>query len=134
MGYGRHVYREQAIAEHRARMAEHTRDMGWLAAAAQWREATGNQKVATPLGQRIFESTCAACHAHDRVLVGPSLVEIASIYAEDPAGIAAWTAEPGRKREEFPPMPAFRLGEEKLGAVAGYILRAASGEPATEEG
>ncbi len=134
MGYGRHVYREQAVAEHRARVEAHTRDMGWLAAAAQWREATGQQKVVTPLGQRIFESTCAACHQRERVLVGPSLLEIASLYGEDPGGIAAWTTAPGRKREEFPPMPAFRLGEEKLLAVADYMLELAREEPAAEEG
>ncbi len=134
MGYGRHVYREQAVAEHRTRMEAHTRDMGWLAAAAQWREATGQQRTVTPLGQRIFESTCAACHARERTLVGPSLLEIASLYAENPAGIAAWTAAPGRKREDFPPMPAFRLGDEKLLAVAGYMLDLARGEPGAEEG
>lgn len=122
MGYGRHVYRESALREHRALMAAHTADMGWQLAAARWREASGQQKLRVPLGQRIFESTCAACHAADRVLVGPSLVEIAAIYRDNPAGLAAWTAQPGRKRAEMPPMPAFRLGDEALQAVAGYML------------
>jgi cytochrome c len=134
MGYGRHVYRESALQEHRALVAAHTQDTGWLAAAAQWREATGQQRVRIPLGQRVFESTCAACHAQDRVLVGPSLVEIAGVYSEDPAGIAAWTSQPGRKRLDMPPMPAFRLGDETLQAVAQYMLERAGGGSAVEEG
>jgi len=133
MGYGRHVYRESALEEHRALMAAHTQDAGWLAAAAAWREATGQQVLRIPMGQRVFESTCAACHAQDRVLVGPSLVEIAGIYRDDPGGIAAWTRQPGRKRTEMPPMPAFRLDNETLQAVAGYMLERVAG-PAPIEG
>jgi cytochrome c len=134
MGYGRHVYRERALQEHRALMAAHTGDTGWLAAAAQWREATGRQRERPPLGQRIFESTCAACHARDRVLVGPSVLEIAGLYRDDPDGIAAWTREPGRKRPDMPPMPAFRLGDETLRAVAAYLLEEAGAGPAGGEG
>jgi cytochrome c len=134
MGFGRHVYRETAVGEHRQRMAAHTRDVGWLAAAAQWREATGQTRTRVPLGQRIFEGTCAACHATSKVLVGPSVEEIAGLYADNPAGIVAWAEAPGRKREGFPPMPAFKLGEEKLLAVAGYMIRLGSGDAPQEEG
>lgn len=134
MGYGRHVYRESALQEHRALVAAHTQDTGWLAAAAQWREATGQQRVRIPLGQRVFESTCAACHAQDRTLVGPSLVEIASEYPADPDGIASWTRQPGRKRLDMPPMPAFRLGDETLRAVADYMLERVADGPGGEGG
>ncbi len=122
MGYGRHIYRENALREHRRLVAAHTADVGWLAAAAQWREATGQGLDAVPLGRKIFESTCAACHAKDRVLVGPSLQEIASIYAGNPEGIADWSNNPGKKRAGFQQMPAFKLGDEKLKAVAEYVL------------
>ncbi len=128
MGYGRHVYRESAIDEHRDRVAAHGREVRWEIAAAHWREATGQTLVKVPLGQRIYESTCAACHAVDRVLVGPPLTEIAGLYREDPAGIVAWTEAPYRKREGFTAMPAFKLGEEKLMAVAGYMIALGSGE------
>ncbi len=134
MGYGRHVYRESALREHRELMTAHTIDTGWLAAAAQWRHASGQERVRIPLGQRVFESTCAACHAQDRTLVGPSLVEIAGVYRDDPGGIAAWTRQPGRKRLDLPPMPAFRLGEETLQAVADYMLRRVAGPPPGEDG
>jgi len=128
MGYGRHVYREQALQEHRDLVAARTLDHGWQTAAAQWREATGQTLTQVPLGQRIFDSTCAACHHLDRVLVGPSLTEIASLYRENPAGIVTWTEAPFRKREGFTAMPAFKLGEEKLLAVAGYMIELGSGD------
>lgn len=128
MGYGRHVYREHALQEHRALVAARTQDHGWQTAAAQWREATGQTLVQVPLGQRIFEGTCAACHHVDRVLVGPSLTEIAALYRENPAGIVTWTEAPYPKREGFTAMPAFKLGEEKLLAVAGYMIDLGSGD------
>jgi cytochrome c len=127
MGYGRHVYRETALSEHRTLMAEATRQHGWEAAAAQWREATGQSLVQIPPGQKIFESICATCHARDRQLVGPPLTEIARIYAGDVTGLAAWVENPGRKRLALPAMPAFKLGEEKLRAVAGYVLELGAG-------
>jgi cytochrome c len=128
MGYGRHVYRETAVAGHRAQMAERTREFGWSAAAASRRAALGIGKVEVPLGEQIFGSTCSACYAVDEVLVGPSLAEIAGVYAGDPDGIADWTAAPGRKRRDFPPMPPFRMERQKLLAVAEYMLAAAAGE------
>jgi cytochrome c len=123
MGYGRHVYRENALNEHRRLVAAHTRDVGWQAAAAQYREATGQSLVKVPLGEKVFQSICGACHTRDRVLVGPSLQEIARIYAGNPDGIVTWASNPGKKRQGFPQMPAFRLGDEKLKAVAGYMLQ-----------
>jgi cytochrome c len=128
MGYGRHLYRETALQEHRVRIAEATRQHGWEVAAARWREVTGQSLVQVPPGQKIYEGTCAACHAVDRVLVGPSLVEIAQIYAGNRDGVVAWVENPGRKREDLPPMPAFKLGQEKLRAVAEYVLDLGAGE------
>jgi cytochrome c len=127
MGYGRHLYREQAVAEHRRLLAVQTREFGWDSAAAQWRAATGVGLVQVPLGQRIFQGTCSACHALAKVLVGPSLQEIAHLYGEDTAGIVSWTTNPGKKRSGFPQMPAFRLPQENLEAVAEYMLEQGSG-------
>jgi cytochrome c len=137
MGYGRHLYRERAVREHRHLMAEHTREFAWASAGAQWRLARGLPAEQEPLGQRIFKGTCKSCHALDRVLVGPAIREIAQLYAGDPEGIVRWTKDPGKKREGFPTMPAFRLEERKLQAVAEYLLQLGGTEgpelPATEE-
>ncbi|MHB8078860.1 MAG: c-type cytochrome [Candidatus Krumholzibacteriia bacterium] len=128
MGYGRHLYRETALTPHREAMAVRTADYGWVAAAARWREAHGADLDKTPLGERIFKGTCASCHAVDHVLVGPSLQEIARLYAGNPGGIARWADAPGKKRAGFPQMPAFRLGSEKLLAVAEYMLQLGGGK------
>jgi cytochrome c len=127
MGYGRHLFRERAVADDRLAIARRTSDHRWAVAAAHWRAVTGTGLADVPLGERIFTGTCSACHALDRVLVGPPLREIAALYAGNPAGIAAWTANPGRKREGFQAMPAFKLGEEKLLAVAEYMLERGEG-------
>jgi cytochrome c len=79
-----------------------------------------------PTGKSVFQN-CAACHAVDRVLAGPSLREIYSIYKNDPGGIVAWAKDPGKKRQEFAPMPSFaHLGEEKLELAAEYMLEEGS--------
>ena len=55
-------------------------------------------------------------------MVGPSLREIRELYAGNPAGIVKWTLAPGKKRQGFQQMPAFRMPESKLMAVAEYML------------
>jgi cytochrome c len=131
MGYGRHLYRETALRDHRLQMAQKTTEFGWLARAAESRALAGVQAGAdagVPLGLRVFRNVCGSCHAVDRVLVGPPLTEIARIYQENPGGIVAWTKAPGKKRPGFPPMPALRLPEANLNAVAEYMLQAGSRE------
>ena len=133
MGYGRHLYREGAISEHRELVQQKTVEYARLAAAAQRRAELGIDLAPAvgSLGQRVFQSVCAACHQEESVLVGPSLAEIREIYAGNPDGIVEWTRAPGRKRPEYPQMPAFRLPQARLEAVADYILNPSSDEPTT---
>ncbi len=87
----------------------------------------------------IFAIHCGACHAVDHALVGPSLVEISSIYQDDREGFVAWCLKPGRKRPQAVEMPAMgHLGEEALAALHAYVLDAAAGKteraaPAVED-
>jgi cytochrome c551/c552 len=77
----------------------------------------------------VFQVQCAACHAVDRVLVGPSLVEIAGIYRNNPEGFLQWCMKPGRKRLagiEMPSMAA--VGEPTLRQLHAYILKEAAGK------
>lgn len=128
MGSGRHVYREAALATHKE--AIRTRSHGYEAALAEFNAARA--KAAAEGGgapeepvQELF-AVCAACHAPDQRLVGPSLKEIAGIYAGNPGGIVTWAMAPGKKRPDFPPMPPFsHLGEEKLHRIAEYLLETA---------
>jgi len=127
MGYARHLYREDAIDAHRELVAKRTEETGWLATAAQLRADAGTDDGETgSIGENLYRKVCSSCHALDRVLVGPSVTEIAGLYAGNPNGIMEWTQAPRRKREGFIEMPPFRLPEAKLRAVADYILELGS--------
>ena len=122
MAYGRHVYRDNALADHKAMMAVRTQNASIAADAAGIRAAAGIGARDWAPGEEIFTKTCSSCHAFDSVLVGPPITEIATLYADNPAGIVTWTLNPGKKRAGFSQMPAFRLPEDKLTEVAQYML------------
>ncbi len=134
MGFGRHLYREQAIYDHRELMARKTQDLAYAAAAAQWRAEHGVVQEKLPLGERVFRDSCSSCHALDHVLVGPPIREIAQIYKGNPAGIVAWAKAPGKKRAGFPAMPALNFTNKQFQAVAEYMLAmaAAPAAPASQ--
>lgn len=135
MGYGRHLYREEATREHRELMSRRTQDLAYAAAAAEWRAENGIVQENLPLGARVYRDSCSSCHMLDRVLVGPSVREIADIYAGNPEGIVAWAKAPGKKRSEFPAMPALNFPDEHLRAAADHMLEmvtAATSQPAEQ--
>lgn len=74
-------------------------------------------------GEKVFKSTCIVCHAVDKRLVGPPIQEIAVLYKDNPAGIAAWAKAPGKKRPDYPPMIAVPLPEDDLKAAGSYMLK-----------
>jgi cytochrome c len=127
MVYARHDVRETAISPHRAMVAAKTADY-----AAKVREAHSfvvlpgglGGRQASP-GEQSFQRRCASCHALDRRLVGPSIVEAVEPYAGSPDGIVAWALNPGRKRMDFPPMPAQPAPRDELAQIAKYMLEAA---------
>jgi len=132
MAYGRHLYRERAVETHRQAMAARTEIHRIEVEGAQMRAAAGTlrlgpqEAVASP-GERTFRAICAACHAHDRRLVGPPLTEIARIYAGNPTGLEAWVKAPGKKRPDYPQMPPIKLNEDQYRAVAEWVLQSGSG-------
>ena len=80
-------------------------------------------------GKKIYTLNCLACHALDQMIVGPSLVEIASIHRKKPEGIVQWAIKPEQKRPgviEMPPIS--HLGEANLKKVALYILKVTKGK------
>jgi len=134
MATGRHLYREASISDHRELVRERTASFRAIELGAHIRQQAGlglGEALAQgPTGKSVFTS-CAACHAVDRVLAAPSLTEIYSLYANNPQGIVAWAKAPGDKRAQFPPMPSFaHLGDEKLALVADYMLALGGGEAA----
>lgn len=126
MAYGRHLYRERALEPHRAAMAARTAEFGEAALAAQMRAKAGIHRTQgeAPLspGEQVFKSICSACHARDTRLVGPPLTEVDRIYKGNPAALIAWVKAPGKKRPDYPQMPAIKLTEAQYQAVAEYVL------------
>lgn len=134
MGFGRHIYREEATREHRLAVKKRTEDFAYAAVAADWRARNGIVQENLPLGQRVFRDSCSSCHALDRVLVGPSVREIAELYKGDPDGIVRWAKAPGKKRSNFPAMPALTFPDTHLRAAADHMLEMAAPttQPATQ--
>ena len=78
---------------------------------------------------KAYETHCAACHAVDRALVGPSLIEIAGIYREDVDGFIKWSIKPQQKRPGSIQMPSMaHVGRPTLEKIHGYILKAVEGK------
>lgn len=130
MGLGRHLYRGVALAEHRRAIQVATEEWGYDAAQAESDVRLGIMRAAAGVseGEALFKANCGACHGLDRRVVGPPLVEIAQIYADDPDGIVTWARAPGKKRADMPQMPAMSsLGDAKLKAIAEHMLAAGKG-------
>ena len=84
--------------------------------------------AAEPDGKLLFTQNCAPCHAPDTKLVGPSLVEISSLYGKNADGFVHWCTTPGKKRPDAIEMPSMaHLGEENLLAIRRYILEISKG-------
>jgi len=78
---------------------------------------------------QTFQTNCSACHAVDHVLVGPSLVEVAGIYRNNPDGFVQWCLKPEHKRDGFVDMPSMaHLGEPALRELHAYVIAQASGK------
>ncbi len=130
MATGRHLYRVVALADHRSEMREATRR--WVDDSAQAaydaREGRARPAGNAADGQQLFQATCSACHGLNTRVVGPSVVEIATLYSGNPDGIVTWARAPGKKRADAPQMPPFAsLGDARLRQIALYML--ASGQP-----
>jgi cytochrome c len=130
MGLVRHLYREQAVAPHRALVAAHSESFRAAALGAAMRLEAGvprqaEGEVAASTGERSFRAVCMACHATAERRVGPPLTEIAQLYAGNPEGLIAWVKAPGRKRPDYPQMPPIAMQEGQYRAVAEYILEEA---------
>lgn len=130
MALTRHLYREEAIAPHRAMVAAHTEAFRIAALGAEMRLAagvprSGETETGASAGERTFRAVCMACHAANERRVGPPLAEIVDIYAGNPDGLIAWVRAPGKKRPDYPQMPPISMQEGQYRAVADYILEEA---------
>lgn len=126
MGTGRHMYREKMVLPHsldiQARTASYVAARDAALELQKLEEASGGIVLD---GEKLFTAACSTCHMVDKALSAPTLAEIGQVYKDNPQGIVTWAKAPGKKRQQFTQMPAMgHLGEQKLTAIADYILKA----------
>lgn len=79
-------------------------------------------------GKLLFGAMCAACHVHDRMHVGPSLVEIAGLYGDNRKDFRTWCKDPKPKRKGVIQMPSMAsLTDDHLNSIHGYIVASTKG-------
>lgn len=130
MGSGRQIYRANALEKHRALVKLKTEEFQQIKkeAIAKNKEAKAQESTANlteaQKGENVFKQNCTACHKPDVKLVGPPVIEMASIYKGNKAGLQSWIKKPGKKRADAPQMPGFetQLNQEQLDQLSEYIL------------
>jgi parallel beta-helix repeat protein len=77
-------------------------------------------------GEIAYLGICAGCHSYEGTLIGPPVSQIQAMYANDPEGLAAYIADPVKKRPGYPEMPRqdYLDAQTRL-AVAEYMLAVA---------
>jgi parallel beta-helix repeat protein len=71
----------------------------------------------------IYQGICAGCHAYNVRMIGPPTVAIQAQYGDNAAAIAAYAANPVKKRPDFPTMPPqSHITDEMRLLVAEYML------------
>jgi parallel beta-helix repeat protein len=74
-------------------------------------------------GKMIYYAVCSGCHAYNARLVGPPVIAIQALYANNAKGIAEYIGNPVKKRDDFPSMPPQSyLTPELRQAAADYML------------
>ena len=75
-------------------------------------------------GKLAYYGICAGCHAYNSRMIGPPTQIIQALYMDNPEGIAAYAANPVKKREDYPEMPPqAHLNEETRLAAARFMLQ-----------
>jgi parallel beta-helix repeat protein len=74
-------------------------------------------------GKIAYLGVCAGCHTYTGRMIGPPVQVIQALYMDNAEGLAAYIANPVKKRADYPEMPPQAyLDEETRLAVAEYML------------
>lgn len=75
-------------------------------------------------GKIAYLGVCTGCHTYTGRMIGPPVQIIQALYMDNPEGLAAYIANPTKKRDDYPEMPPQNyLDEETRLAVAKYMLQ-----------
>ncbi len=81
-----------------------------------------------PDGAQLFTTNCSACHLPDQMVVGPSLVEIRTLYLDKPDDFLKWCVAPQKKRPNAIDMPSMvHVGDEGLRLIYAHIMKVSVG-------
>ncbi len=127
MIWARHEVRETAVQPHRAMVAAKTVQYQAQVAAAQdyLLMPGGLGGVPASPGSQVFTRRCASCHSFERRLVGPALNQALAVYRGNPQALKGWILKPGRKRPDYPAMPAQEMPTDELQQLVDYVLQTA---------
>lgn len=128
---GRQVYRMNALEPHQKLVQQRTAEYEKAIEEARMNLAKENSgkkedtsdsgKIAR--GEQVFTQYCSACHNLKIKVVGPPVTEMKKIYGNDLEGIKKWIKAPGKKRPDYPQMPAFpQLEDSELDPLVTYIM------------
>lgn len=99
-----------------------------LAAGLMFAALASASGQAPPDGASLFTLNCSACHLLDQTLVGPSLVEIRTLYQNKPDAFLTWCVSPGKKRLGAIEMPSMvHVGDPGLRAIHAHIMTVSKG-------
>ncbi|SER88351.1 c-type cytochrome [Pedobacter rhizosphaerae] len=129
MGSGRHIYRSNSLAPHQKMMAQKTKDFIKASEEARKNPVEDELEIDESLGDvavggALFAQNCSACHAKDVKVVGPPIIEMATIYKDNAEDLKKWIKNPGKRRADAPQMPSFegKLSDDELAELSKYIL------------
>lgn len=89
---------------------------------------------AAPDGKQLFTTNCSACHLLDQMVVGPSLVEIRTLYNGKPEAFLKWCVAPQKKRPGAIEMPSMvHVGDEGLRVIYAHIMEVSKGVVAKKQ-
>lgn len=90
--------------------------------------------AAAPDGKQLFTTNCSACHMLDQMVVGPSLVEMRSLYGGKQDDFVKWSIAPQKKRPGAIEMPSqAHIGEEGLRAIYMHVMQVSKGVTAKKQ-
>jgi len=127
-GGSRQMYRHNALNKHQSLVVAKTKEFQKLSEDARLHPVVETVEADTTLGEfalgeALFKKNCSSCHKEKEKLVGPPMTEMVSIYKDDQEGLKAWIKAPGKKRPDYPQMPAFgSLTDQEREELAKFIL------------
>ncbi|MDF2179012.1 right-handed parallel beta-helix repeat-containing protein [Aliiglaciecola sp. CAU 1673] len=116
----RHQYVTVGVADWAECDFTHTKDISTylLAEPVAPREIDHSE-----VGKVAYLGICAGCHTYTGRMIGPPVQVIQALYMDNAEGLAAYIANPVKKRDDYPEMPPQDyLDEATRLAVANYML------------